>query len=80
MTWWLDSLGRGKFSCLVVGSLSFSVKNHSSCPNASQRSFARLSLRLRCLGELFARVFWLCLLLCQEEYVFSLSQEISISF
>lgn len=77
-----QSGGRRSLGKLVVAyrGLSFPVENLSRLLECQCASVALLSLRFRCLGELFTRVFWLCMLLCQEESVFSLSQESSISF
>lgn len=57
MAWWLDSLGRGKFSCLVVGSLSFSVKNHSRLSKCRPAFFCSSVLTVEMLGRTLCKGF-----------------------
>lgn len=52
-------------------SLSFSFKNHSKLSKGQHAAFAHLSLRFRCLGELFARVL-LALCCCVRKNMFGL--------
>lgn len=69
----------GKLAVAYRG-LSFPVENLSRLLECQCASIALLSLRFRCLGELFARGFWLSVLLCREESVFSLTKRVQFLF